>query len=139
MEIEIPMLSSKRIIILMNYLEDVGEDLAVTNETKKCPYCGGEIKAVALKCKHCGKFLEEVKSGDIIYQEPLKNNKGRNIGIGCAWFLGIFIILGIIGSFLDLSYLFTRFAKTPFSGLILQNCIAKVVFCEIRPEHVGKK
>ena len=84
----------------MNYLEDVGEDLAVTNETKKCPYCGGEIKAVALKCKHCGKFLEEVKSGDIIYQEPLKNNKGRNIGIGCAWFLGIFIILGIIGSFL---------------------------------------
>lgn len=28
-------------------------------ETKKCPYCGGEIMLVAKKCKHCGKWLEE--------------------------------------------------------------------------------
>lgn len=28
-------------------------------ETKKCPYCGGEIKAAAKKCKHCGRWIEE--------------------------------------------------------------------------------
>ena len=28
-------------------------------ETKKCPYCGGEILAVAKKCKHCGEWLIE--------------------------------------------------------------------------------
>lgn len=27
-------------------------------ETKRCPYCGGEIMAVAKKCKHCGKWLD---------------------------------------------------------------------------------
>ena len=28
-----------------------------TKETKKCPYCGEEILAVATKCKHCRKWL----------------------------------------------------------------------------------
>ena len=28
-------------------------------DTKQCPFCGGEIKSVAIKCKHCGKFLNQ--------------------------------------------------------------------------------
>lgn len=28
-------------------------------ETKRCPYCGEEILAVAKKCKHCGEWLTE--------------------------------------------------------------------------------
>lgn len=27
------------------------------SDTRKCPYCGGEIKSIAKKCKHCGKWL----------------------------------------------------------------------------------
>lgn len=29
--------------------------------TKKCPYCGGEILAVAKKCKHCSQWLNQDK------------------------------------------------------------------------------
>ena len=30
----------------------------MSQETKKCPYCGNEILAVAKKCKHCGTWLD---------------------------------------------------------------------------------
>lgn len=30
-------------------------------QTKACPYCGEEINVSAIKCKHCGEFLEEKK------------------------------------------------------------------------------
>ena len=36
-------------------------------ETKRCPYCGEEILAVAKKCKHCGEWLEP--------KEPEKEKK----------------------------------------------------------------
>lgn len=31
-------------------------------ETKRCPYCGEEILAIAKKCKHCGEWLSEDKT-----------------------------------------------------------------------------
>ena len=31
--------------------------MATIEETKRCPYCGEEILAVAVKCKHCGSML----------------------------------------------------------------------------------
>ena len=36
-------------------------------ETKRCPYCGEEILAIAKKCKHCGEWLET--------KEPEKEKK----------------------------------------------------------------
>lgn len=31
------------------------------NSTKQCPYCGGTILAVAKKCKHCKKWIDDVE------------------------------------------------------------------------------
>lgn len=43
-------------------------------ETKKCPYCGQEIMAVAKKCRYCGKWLIERP----IVEEPVHQNQKEN-------------------------------------------------------------
>lgn len=44
-------------------------------ETKICPFCGEEIKAIAKKCKYCGEFLEKTETNDIAKKcDTLKND-----------------------------------------------------------------
>lgn len=47
-------------------------------QTKNCPYCGGEIMTTAQKCKHCGKWLdgrEEKKETPAPQEMPVAKEK----------------------------------------------------------------
>jgi S1-C subfamily serine protease len=42
-------------------LLDENDAASAASDTKPCPYCGETIKAGAVKCKHCGEFLDAAK------------------------------------------------------------------------------
>jgi hypothetical protein len=48
----------------------------MAEETKKCPFCGEEILAVAIKCKHCGSDLSEKPAAEA----EAKSDASDNIG-----------------------------------------------------------
>gem|GEM_PF-5762294 len=43
----------------------------MSNETKKCQFCGEDILAVAVKCKHCGSMLDGSSLGASTSEEVL--------------------------------------------------------------------
>lgn len=68
------------------------------SESKKCPFCQEEIKATAVKCKHCGSILSEaVPSRNINYSTPsnqtLEASHVKNIFSTIAIVSGVLSIL----------------------------------------------
>lgn len=69
-------------------------------QTKRCPYCGEEILAVALKCKHCH---EDVSSGRQIREAGGGNVKAKDhpnywtYTLVCILIPIVGVVLGIIG------------------------------------------
>ncbi len=58
------------------------------DEYKKCPFCGKEIKKMAVKCKHCHAFIEE--SSNNLHLDNHNPGYTEHIAQGKGFFASLF-------------------------------------------------
>lgn len=69
------------------------------NEDEKiCPYCGGVIKKVAIKCKHCKALLEDNNHHNVNIKRTVPSTKLKKIcKISIIILLSVLLTLSIVG------------------------------------------
>ena len=82
-------------------------------ETKPCPMCGKEIKQNALKCKHCGQFVDEELLKTTQIRDALKKDLR-------GWGTGL-IIMGVI------SFLLSGFLDPIWGGILIAIGVATLI------------
>jgi hypothetical protein len=112
--------------------------METTEKTKKCPFCGEEILAAAKKCKHCGKWLEQIPQ-ETEYVQPeyilKQSNNAGTAGFVFALLALLFFwvpvfgwILCILGLIFSLAGVFNSPRGLDISGLMLSGirCIIRI-------------
>lgn len=82
-------------------------------DTKPCPMCGKEIKKSALKCRHCGQFIDEELLKTTQIRDALKKDLR-------GWGGGL-IIMGII------SFLLSGFLDPIWGGILIAIGVATLI------------
>jgi hypothetical protein len=81
--------------------------MALSEDTKRCPFCGKEIKSVAVKCRFCGEFLDDDESkpargrGDESAEKAVKwlipiGRSGWAVASGYLGLLSCFPFIGLV-------------------------------------------
>ena len=101
-----------------------------SRETKLCPYCGKEVMATAIKCKHCGEWLNNANKQTQVIVNQVEN---KSNGIGTAGFVlslvslfGCWIpvanyVMSLLGLLFSLIGVFKKPRGLAIAGLIISS------------------
>ncbi len=119
----------------------------MSEETKRCPFCGEEILAKAIKCKHCQSMLNGAEAKTVVgmsEKSPDQSANGVNISALDCLKCGGWIILALVAIFFA-GWLYVWLCSIPFIfwlmplmyGCLVSGVLMFLVIKEFRTNDIG--
>ena len=83
------------------------------SDTKTCPYCAEEVRAEAVKCKHCGSYLGGPRRSPV--GDWVRSDRDRMIAGVCG---GLAILFGLPTAVVRLAFILGTLLSSGFGILI---------------------
>ena len=118
-------------VLNLTKVRKMSEEKVKTDDTKECPYCHEEVKAAAIKCKHCSSDISTVDAAYLPEEKQAELSESKNKITAKCHSCGYFGEMGVVDIYhsdtAKYSMIFVVVCFIIYSGLFYVSLVATFV------------